>query len=109
MKKLAILLSLMAFWPLNSLAQEKQFKRVEKFPSGEQTRSLIGSFLSGVKDYNVVQYTFDAPYEKAWPAIKRVAKEFAKVGGRPVVAIDEDNSRVQNGRITQDVVRHQKL
>lgn len=96
-------LLVLACW-LSIMAQDKRFKRVEKFPAGEQTRSIIGSFLSGLKDYNVVQYAFDAPYENAWPAVKRAARTFAKVGGRPVVAIDEDSGRVQNGRITQNAM-----
>lgn len=104
MRKIVVLLTLITLCNLVTAAQEKRFKRVEKFPAGQQTNSLIGSFFTGLKDYNVVQYTFDAPYEKVWPAVKRISERFAKVSGRPVIGLDEQNGRVQNGRINQDAM-----
>lgn len=103
-KTTALLFLLVLAFSISASGEDKHFKRIEKFPAGEQTRSIIGSFLSGLKDYNVVQYTFDAPYETVWAAVKRAARSFAKVGGRPVVAIDEDSGRVQNGRINENAM-----
>ncbi|HKZ77131.1 MAG TPA: hypothetical protein VJ124_02325 [Pyrinomonadaceae bacterium] len=83
-------------------AQEKHFKRVEGFPPGEQTNDWIGSFMSGVKDANVEQYTFEAPYERVWGATLRATEVFGTTGGRPRVAVDASSGRIQNGRISQD-------
>ncbi len=79
-----------------------QFTRVEAFPEGEQKNILIGSFMSSVKDQNVVSHVYDAPYPTVWAKAKIVAQRFSKIGGRPLVAIDERTGRIQNGRITQD-------
>lgn len=80
------------------------FARVEAFPDGEQTNILIGGLMSGIKDANVVERMYLAPYEKVWAAVKRVAEQFDKVGKRPLAAIDEKNGRIQNGRLTQDTL-----
>lgn len=77
----------------------KRFKREENFPKGSQTNSLIGSFLSGLKDVNAITHTFDAPYQKVWAEVKQTAKKFDKEGGRRIVGIDEEAGRVQNGKI----------
>jgi hypothetical protein len=71
--------------------EQKHFKRVEKFPQGEQTRTLVGSLLSGINDTNVITYTFDAPYPTAWPVVQQVSREFSKVSGRPLVAIQNSD------------------
>ena len=65
---------------LGSSSEPKEFKRVDKFPVGEQS-SVMGSFLTGLKDVNTVEVTVDSPYEKVWAAMNQVAKQFAKVGG----------------------------
>jgi hypothetical protein len=104
MKKSVLIVSMLVLCFIISDAKDKHFKRVETFPSGDQTKSLIGSFLSGIKDYNIVKHTFDAPYEIVWPIIKKISQKFAKVGGRSVISIDENNGRVQNGMITQNAM-----
>ena len=76
--------------------------RVDTFPKGEQTNILIGGLMSGFKDVNVVERVHSAPYAKVWAAVKQVAEHFDKVGGRPLVAIDEKNGRIQNGRISEN-------
>ncbi|MGH9461126.1 MAG: hypothetical protein ACRD1X_07900 [Vicinamibacteria bacterium] len=88
----------------SSCATSGENTRVETFPAGEQTNILIGGLMSGLKDTNVVERVYQAPYEKVWAAVKRVAERFDKVGGRPLVAIDEKNGRVQNGNLTQDAL-----
>lgn len=88
----------------SSCATGGEFTRVETFPTGEQTNVLIGGLMSGLKDTNVVERVYQAPYEKVWTAVKRVAERFDKVGGRPLVAVDEKNGRIQNGRLTQDAL-----
>ena len=79
-----------------------KFTRIDKYPDGEQTSILIGGLMSGLKDANTEAIIFPAPVEKVWPAVKAAAAKFAKVGGRSVVGIDEDNNRVQSGRIAGD-------
>lgn len=102
MKALARLLSLVILLSSIAVAQEKRFKRIETCPQGDQTSFLKKqiSIVSG--NVNLVEYISDAPYERAWPAIKRATRTFARESRRPVVGIDEDNSVVQNGKITQD-------
>lgn len=60
--------------------------------------------MSGLKDTNVVERVYQAPYEKVWAAVKRVAERFDKVGERPLIVVDEKNGRVQNGQLTQDAL-----
>ena len=76
--------------------------RVDTFPKGEQTNILIGGLMGGLKDVNVVERVYPAPYAKVWATVKQVAERFDKVGGRQLVAIDEKNGRVQNGRISEN-------
>ena len=76
--------------------------RVDTFPKGEQTNIWIGGLMGGLKDVNVVERVYSAPYAKVWATVKQVAERFDKVGGRPLVAIDEKNGRIQNGRISED-------
>ncbi len=102
MKKAGLIVSMLVLCFFISEAKDKHFKRVETFPTGNQTKWLLGSLLSGIKDYNIVQYTFEAQYEIVWPVMKRVSQTFSKVGGRPVVAIDESTGRIQNGMINQN-------
>lgn len=75
---------------------------VDAFPKGEQTNILIGGLMSGLKDVNVVERVYPASYAKVWTTVKQVAERFDKVSGRPLVAIDEKNGRIQNGRISED-------
>lgn len=102
MKRMVTVMALITLFCFSSAAQKKHFERVEKLPEGEQVRHSIGSFFGGIKDGNVEEFTFDAPYEVVWPAVKRVAETFAKTGKRPVTAIEEENGRIQNGVITQN-------
>lgn len=88
----------------SSCATGGEVTRVETFPKGEQTNILIGGLMSGLKDTNVVERVYPAPYEKVWAAVKRVAERFDKVGKRPLVTVDEKNGRVQNGELTQDAL-----
>lgn len=83
-------------------AQDKLRKldRVEKLPTGANT-NVLGTFISAGNLPNRTEYIFDAPYEQVWLATKAAAREFDKASGRPVVGIDEQNNRVQNGRIDQ--------
>ena len=76
--------------------------RVDTFPKGEQTNILIGGLMGGLKDVNVVERVYPTPYAKVWATVKQVAEHFDKVGGRPLVAIDEKNGRIQNGRISEN-------
>jgi len=100
--RLLLLLFLLACPTSMTFAQEKRFKRVEKFPAGEQTNEWIGSFMSGVKDVNIEEYTFEFPYEKVWGAAVRASESFSKAGGRPVVAVDAAGGRIQNGKVSLD-------
>lgn len=101
-KKFSFFLTFFLFCSISFFAKDKHFKRIEEYPSGEQTKSVIGSFFSGTVDVNTVEYVFDATLDKVWPAIKQVAKKFAKVSGRIVVGINESNYLIQNGKISQD-------
>lgn len=101
-KKFLFFLTFFLFCSISFFAKDKHFKRIEEYPSGEQTKSLIGSFFSGTKDVNAVEHTFDAALYKVWPVLKSVANKFAKISGRLVVGIDEANNLIQNGNITQD-------
>ena len=101
-KKFSFFLTFFLFCSISFFAKDKHFKRIEEYPSGEQTKSLIGSFFSGTKDVNAVEHTFDAALYKVWPVLKSVANKFAKISGRLVVGIDEANNLIQNGNITQD-------
>lgn len=83
-------------------AQKNQ--RVEEFPKGEQVSVLIGDFLSGVKDVNVVTRVYDAPYNKVWLAAKLTAEKLDKIGKRSLVHVDEKNGRISNGVIDQNVL-----
>lgn len=104
MKKLLLFFLCILFCPTVSVPQKKHFERLEKLPEGDQIRHSVGSFFGGVKDWNVEEYIFDAPYETVWPAVKRVSEKFAKVGRRPIAGIEEANGRIQNGRISQDAL-----
>jgi len=105
MKKLtyALLLCVSILF-LCGCAASSKFVRIKQFPDGEQVNIIIGGFLSGIKDVNVVENTYSAPYEKVWSAVKNVAQNFSKVGKRPIVGIDEANGRVQNGKISEDAL-----
>ncbi len=87
---------------LAAYGQKTDFKREEKMPAGKQTNLWASALGSGFKDVNVVEYTFEAPFEEVWPAVKRVASRFEKDGGRPIVGVNENASLIQNGKITQD-------
>ena len=102
MKRLTFLVAAILVACCSALGGQKPFERVETFPAGEQEGAL-GS-LMGTKDTHTVIVTVSAPYAAVWPAVKAVAKRFDKVGSRPVVAIDEESGRVQNGRITSDAL-----
>lgn len=96
-----IILTVVAFVAAESLAgEEKHFKRQEAFPEGRQVSSLIGSMFSGIKDVNVVRYTFDARYEATWNAALAVAQRFDKLGGRPLRFMDTRNGRIFCGVIS---------
>lgn len=83
-------------------AQKKQ--RVEEFPKGEQVSILIGGWLSGIKDVNVITRVYDAPYNKVWLAAKLTAEKLDKIGKRLLVLVDEKNGRTTNGVIDQNVL-----
>jgi hypothetical protein len=102
MKRLTFLVPAILVACCSALNGQKPFERVETFPTGEQEGAL-GSLL-GIKDTNTVTLTVSAPYAAVWSAVKAVAKKFDKVGNRPVVTIDEQSGRVQNGRITSDAL-----
>src|SRR5882724_7997277 len=95
LRSLLVLVVFLA-WPVTpSSAQDKHFKRVDRFPAGEQTNDWIGSFMSGVKDVNVEQYTFELPYERVWGAALRASETFGKTSGRPLVGVDAASGRIQ--------------
>jgi hypothetical protein len=98
---LPVLAILVAWCSALNGQKAKPFERVETFPAGEQDSGL-GSLIP--KNVNTVTVDVSAPYAAVWPAVKAVAKRFDKVGNRPVVAIDEQSGRVQNGRITSDAL-----
>jgi len=87
-----------AFSPVGH-AQQKQQKldRVEKLPKGANI-SALGTFFS---TSNKAEFVFDAPLDRVWMAVKITVRAFDKDAGRPVVAIDEQSNRVQNGKIDQ--------
>ncbi len=75
-----------------------QWKRVSSLPEGKQT-SFGRDLLPGRPDSSLVMAIVEAPYEKTWKATVAVAKEFAKIGRRSVVSVDEELGRIQNGKI----------
>jgi hypothetical protein len=103
-KQLFVFLILLLIHSNLFYAKDKHFKRVEEFPEGEQIKSVIGSFFAGLKDVNAVDHVFAEPLDKVWPAVKRVAHNFAKNGGRTVTGINEDINLIQNGNISQDAM-----
>jgi hypothetical protein len=58
---------------------------------------MMGAF--GLSDTKTVTVTLGVPADVAWPAVKAVAQKFDKIGHRPIVAINEASTRVQNGQI----------
>ena len=78
--------------------------RVGEFPQGKQTDVVTSAFLSGMPLSNILEKTYAEPYANVWAATVSVAERFDKIGRRPVVAIDEKNGRIQNGRISQDTL-----
>lgn len=97
-RKVCILLVLCC---LTSFAQQKQQKldRVDKLPTGPNT-NVFGTFAGGLGGiHNKTDFLFDAPYDQVWMAAKVAARDFDKNSGRPVIGIDEQNNRIQNGRV----------
>jgi len=103
-KSFYLLLVIVLTFTNYSFSKDKHFKRVEEFPQGEQTKSMIGSFFTGIKDVNAESHNFNEPLEMIWPVIKRVANNFAKIGGRTVSGINEDLHLIQNGMISQNAM-----
>ncbi len=83
------------------LAATKPFERVEAFPAGEQGS---GKGLITPKSVTTETVTLDRPYAVVWSAVKVVARQFDKIGKRPLVGIDEEGGRVQNGKINLDAI-----
>src|SRR6266566_989527 len=68
--------------------QEKHFKVEELFPDGSQI-SRGANILHRPSDGNSTSYIFDAPYDKVWTAMRRVADKLATMGHRPIKDQDE--------------------
>lgn len=97
MRRIGIAVVVFCGTALHVAVAQKAFERVDKFPDGEQG-SALGS-LVGIKDTNTVTVTLGVPADIAWPAVKAVAQKFDKIGHRPIVAINESSTRIQNGQI----------
>ena len=102
MFRLGCAVLLMSALSANVIAGKKELKRVDQFPSGEQTSALIGSFLAGLSDWNREEHTFDSPFSRVWAAAKVVAYELNTSGGQPVTGTDEVAGRIHVGRVSQD-------
>ena len=85
-----------------SLNAQKAFERLEIFPAGKQEAGATR--LLGFKEVNTATIIVSAPYATVWPAVKSAARQFDKLGTRPLIAIDEQSGRVQNGKISSDAL-----
>jgi hypothetical protein len=101
--KIAFLVIMAALlYPVTSLAQDKEFKRVEQYPRGDQIAVMSSTFLAGAINMHTEQNVYQAPYEKVWAAAQRAAQALSKAGGQSVVSTDEQSGKIQNGKINQD-------
>jgi hypothetical protein len=78
-------------------AATKAFERLDVFPEGKQGSGLRA--LAKVSDTNTVTVTLNAPAAAVWVAVKKTAQNFDRVGKRPVVGINDNGYRIQNGQI----------
>lgn len=79
------------------VAAQKPFERVEQLPEGEQGGTLRS--LTSVKDTHTETVTITASYAHAWAAVKAAAQKLDKLGKRPIVSVNEQSGRIQNGKI----------
>ncbi|MCG3134385.1 MAG: hypothetical protein HMLKMBBP_01691 [Planctomycetes bacterium] len=78
------------------------FSRVTEFPTGKQEDALIGGLFAGIQDTATTSIDLPVPATTAWVAVRLVADDFAKIGGRTVTGIDENSMRIKNGNISQN-------
>jgi hypothetical protein len=102
MKRLLTVLLAALLYPATASAQDKEFKRVDQFPKGDQIAVMSSTFFAGAATAHAEQNVYSAPFEKVWAAAQRAALALDKMGGRSVVATDERSGKIQNGQISQD-------
>lgn len=106
-KRMAILLTaagvLALGVPQGAKGAKRGFERVEVFPAGKQGAGMRA--LVKLKDTNTVTVDIDRPDAIVWAAVKIVANKFDQLGRRPVVGINENAHRVQNGAIRTEDLR----
>lgn len=78
-------------------AAQKPFERLEQYPEGEQGATLRS--LISVKDITTVSVALKAPYAATWSAVKVIAQKLDKLGNHPIIGVNEQSGRIQNGKI----------
>jgi hypothetical protein len=102
MKTAFLIIAMALLYSISALAQDKEFKRVEQYPKGDQIAVMSSTFLAGAINMHTEQNVYNAPYDKVWAATQRATQALSKVGGQSVVSTDEQSGRIQNGKINQD-------
>jgi hypothetical protein len=68
----------------NKSDAQKPLKRETAYPDGKQTSFGATMGVGWTNGFRTEQYTFTAPYDAVWEAVKNVANEFANIGKRPL-------------------------